>query len=204
VKAWLYDWGGLNIALFHAINGNHAPWLDALMQALTWVGDHNRFEYYLAVLAIATWWQYCRERDSARTRTWLLALATFSLGYVLDGWLVIGLKSAFDFPRPPAVFSPGDLIVVGTPELHHSFPSGHASFAMLVAASLWPLAKRRASRVLLVAVVFGVCLSRPYLGFHFPADVLFGSLKSLLLVVAIRYMLRRFDREPLSHRPGIE
>ena len=204
MKEWLYDWGGLNVALFHAINANHAPWLDALMQALTCVGDHNRFEYYLAVLALATWWQYSREPDSARTRTWLLALATFSFGYVLDGWLVIGLKSAFEFPRPPAVFSPDDLIVVGTPEFHHSFPSGHASFATLVAASLWPVASRRALRALLVIVVVGVCLSRPYLGFHFPADVLFGSLKTLLLVVVIRHLLVRFNREPLSFRSGIK
>ncbi len=204
MKAWLYDWGGLNVALFHAINANHAPWLDALMQAFTWVGDHNRFEYYLAALALATWWQYAREPDSPRTRAWLLALAIFSLGYILDGMLVIGLKAAFDFPRPPAVFPPDSVIVVGTPEFHHSFPSGHASFSTLIAASLWPIASRLAVRSLLVVLVAGVCLSRPYLGFHFPADVLFGCLKTLFLVVAIRAVLLRCVRGPLSHRPGIK
>lgn len=204
MKAWLYDWGGLNVALFHAINANHAPWLDALMQAFTWAGDHNRFEYYLAALALATWWQYAREPASPKTGAWLLALAVFSVGYILDGMLVIGLKSAFDFPRPPAVFPPESVIVVGTPEFHHSFPSGHASFSTLVAASLWPVASRMAIRYLLVAFVIGVCLSRPYLGFHFPADVLLGSLKTLLLVVALRAVLVRCVGSPHSHRAGIK
>ena len=123
----------------------------------------------------------------------MLALTAFSIGYLLDGMLVIGLKSLFDFPRPPAVFPPDGLIVVGTPEFHHSFPSGHASFATLIAAVLWPTARKTAARVALAVFVLGVCLSRPYLGFHFPADVLFGSLKTLILVIAIHAALTRLS-----------
>jgi membrane-associated phospholipid phosphatase len=53
---------------------------------------------------------------------------------------------------------------------------------------LWPLVKPFI-RAALVLFVIGVCLSRLYLGFHFPADVLFGSLKSLVLVAAVRAAL---------------
>ncbi len=191
MKAWLYDWGGLNGALFHVINANHAGWSDRIMQALTWAGDHDRFELYLAAFALAMWWSYSRAPASAASRTWILALAVFPVAYLLDGMLVTGLKSVLDFPRPPAVFPPDGLTVVGTPEFHHSFPSGHASFATLAAAVLWPAAKNSGARVALVFFVLGVCLSRPYLGFHFPADVLFGSLKSLILVIAVRAALAR-------------
>jgi membrane-associated phospholipid phosphatase len=192
MKDWLYDWGGLNIALFHAINTNHAAWSDWIMLALTWAGDHDRFPLYLAVLTLATWRLFAPDVASPGARAWMLALATFAIGYLLDGVLVIGLKSAFDFPRPPAVFSPGTIVVVGTPEFHHSFPSGHASFATLLAAVLWPLAKRPGVRIALVLYVIGVCVSRSYLGFHFPADVVFGSLKSLAIAVAIRAALTRW------------
>ena len=192
MKEWLYDWGGLNVALFQAINANHAAWLDRLMLALTWAGDHDRFSLYLAVLALVTWWRFSRDPENPTARAWMLALATFSIGYLLDGMLVIGLKSAFDFPRPPAVLPADSLVIVGLPELRHSFPSGHASFAMLVAAVLWPWAKNPATRVALALFVVGVCLSRPYLGMHFPADVLFGSLASLLVVIAIRATLTRW------------
>ena len=192
MKEWLYDWGGLNVTLFHAINANHVAWLDRLMLALTWAGDHDRFSLYLAVLALVTWWRFSRDPASPATRVWMLALATFSIGYLLDGMLVIGLKSVFDFPRPPAVLPADGLVIVGQPEFRHSFPSGHASFATLVAAVLWPQAKNLATRVALALFVIGVCLSRPYLGMHFPVDVLFGSLKSLLLAVAIRATLTKW------------
>ena len=189
MKAWLYDWGGLNNALFQTINAHHAAWSDGIMLAMTWSGDHDRFSLYLAALALVSFWRLSRYPGSAAAQTWLLALTVFSIGYLLDGMLVTGLKSTFDFPRPLAVFAPGSVIVVGMPELHHSFPSGHASFATLVAAVLWPLARTPVVRVALVLYVFGVCLSRPYLGYHFPADVLFGSLKSMLLVIALRAAL---------------
>ena len=191
MKEWLYDWGGLNASLFRAINANHAGWLDCAMQALTWAGDHDRFEFYLAAFALFALWQHSRHPDAALTRASLIALATFSLGYIVDGFIVVGLKSAFDFPRPPAVFAPGEIVVVGKPEFHHSFPSGHASFATLVAASIWPLVRWTWMRALLVAFVVGVCLSRSYLGFHFPADVLFGSLKTLAIAVGFRAALGR-------------
>jgi membrane-associated phospholipid phosphatase len=111
---------------------------------------------------------------------------------VLDGMLVLGLKDAFDFPRPPAVFPADGLVVVGPAEFHHSLPSGHASFATLVAASLWPMTRSLGGRIALVLFVVLVGLSRPYLGLHFPADVLFGSLKSLLVVVAVRAALTKW------------
>jgi len=192
MKEWVYDWGGLNVVLFHAVNANHAAWLDWIMLALTWAGDHNRFPAYLSVLALATWWRFALDPASPPARAWVLALATFSIGYLLDGMLVVGLKDAFDFPRPPSVFPADGLVVVGTPEFHHSLPSGHASFATLVVASLWPMTRSLTGRIALVLFVVLVGLSRPYLGLHFPADVLFGSLTSLLVVVAVRAALTKW------------
>ena len=191
MKQWIYDWGGANVALFHVINANHAQWLDQLMLALTWAGDHNRFALYVAFIALVAWWRIARYPESPVVREWMLALATFSIAYLADGLLVTALKSYIDLPRPPSVLSPDSLVVVGPPEFHHSFPSGHASFATVLAAVLWPCARSLAMRIALVCYVIAVCLSRLYLGFHFPADVLFGSLISLLLVVGTRTTLTR-------------
>jgi membrane-associated phospholipid phosphatase len=192
MKEWLYDWGGLNVLLFQAINAHHAPWLDRIMLALTWAGDHNRFAIYLAALALVAWRHFAQDPSGASARTWMLALATFSIGYLLDGMLVLAFKDALDFPRPPAVFPAAGVVVIGTAEFHHSLPSGHAAFAALVAASLWPMPRSLAGRIALVLFAVLVSLSRPYLGFHFPADVLFGNLLSVLVVVAVRAALTKW------------
>ena len=188
MKEVLYDWGGLNVWLFHAINNLRAGWLDAVMQVGTWLGDHDRFPLYLAVLgivALAHLRRHAGAAAEARTRALLAAMATFGLAYLLDGWIVTWLKSALDFPRPPLALPPESLHVIGPRELHHSLPSGHALFAATIAASLWSLFGHR-GRALLVTFVLWVDLSRVSLGVHFPADVLAGSLLGLAIVGAIR------------------
>src|SRR4029079_16825561 len=102
MKGGVHSWGVTNVALFHAINANHAPWLDRFMLALTWAGDHNRFALYVAFIGLVAWWQFARHAARPTTGEWILALATFSLAYLADGLLVTALKSFLDFPRPPS------------------------------------------------------------------------------------------------------
>lgn len=190
MKEVLYDWGGLNVWLFHAINNLRADWLDAAMRWGTWLGDHDRFPLYLAVLGIAALVHLrhsAGDAAEARTRTLLAVMATFSVAYFLDGWVVTWLKTMLDFPRPPLALPSGTLHVIGRPELHHSLPSGHATFAATVAASLWPLFRHK-GRAAFTLFVLWVAVSRVSLGVHFPADVLAGSLLGVAVVGAIRFV----------------
>jgi membrane-associated phospholipid phosphatase len=199
MKAILYDWGGLNVWLFHAINGVHGAWLDRIMLLGTRLGDHDRFPVYLALAALVALF-VARERRAAlggagspRARLWLGVLAVFAIGYVLDGALLGWLKPLLDFPRPLLALGPGSVVAVGPVELHPSLPSGHSSFAMLVAASLWP-ALGRTGRAALALFVLWVGLSRISLGAHFPADVLAGYLSALAVVLAVRLGVKVVQR----------
>ena len=66
----------------------------------------------------------------------------------------------------------------------YSFPSGHTTNAtvaygvlgVLVARMAWPTAIRVGIEVVLGAIVFGIGLSRVWLGVHYPTDVLAGWL----------------------------
>jgi len=178
----LYAWGGLNRLLFLQINGFHAPFWDALMLAMTALGDHGNFLHYLAIALLVSIW-----RPSWLPRRNVLV---FFVGYGITALIAIQLKHWLDFPRPLLALGQNLVHVVGRPELHHSFPSGHATFAALLAASLsyqaaYPL------RWLLWIYALLVCLSRPALGAHFPADVLGGALIAYLTVYSLRWLHKR-------------
>lgn len=192
MKFIFYDWGGANVWLFHLINNVHGDLLDRFMLLGTALGGHVNFVAYLAIAAFAA--ILCVAVEARRNPhqlerfavNWLAVLAVFSIAYVLDGMLLGWLKPMLDFPRPSLALSLESVHIVGIAEYHHSLPSGHSSFAMLVAASLWP-ALNRDWRIAAALFVLWVGLSRISLGAHFPADVMAGFLSSLLVVLGVRY-----------------
>lgn len=166
----LYDWFGLNVALFHLINGAHAAGWDQLMLAMTWLGNHEWYPYYLALVLVLT---YAAPRSLP-----LRNVVIFAIGYAFTAIVIPTLKPFLDFPRPLLVLGKQAVIVVGQPEFHHSFPSGHSTFAVLLAASLSPGVSRPWRWGLWLFAVL-VCLSRISVGAHFPADVVGGALIGL-------------------------
>ncbi len=185
----LYDWGGLNVWLFHVINDPHTAWIDALMLLCTDLGDHGNFPIVLALSTVSGFItaQRCSKSDAI---AWLSVLSVFSLAYVVEGQLIGFVKPWLDFPRPPLALPKGSVHIVGQVALRHSLPSGHSAFAMLVTASLWPVS-RPPVRLILALYALCVGISRVSLGAHFPADVLAGFALSLLLVRMLQTLLAR-------------
>lgn len=177
-----YDWYGLNDALFLLLNGFHEVWFDRLMQGLTSLGHPALYPFYVA---LALCWSLVRP-----TSLPLRNVAVFAVAYVLVSVILVPiLKSAIDFPRPASVL--GDLaVIVGEPDRTHSFPSGHAGFAVLLAASLGADAGR-ATQVSLAAFAVIVCVSRVYVGAHFPADVVAGIVLALAMVAVASAVVPR-------------
>ena len=171
-KQLLYDWNGLNVAWFGAINQATPDWLAPLAQVGSALGSYWGGPFLLIALLL-----WSRQLDAAaemQAAAVRVQARRFALGFVL-AWLGVAmLKLIVDFPRPVAAL-PELVRIIGEPELQYSFPSGHAAYAMLAAASLWPLAARRV-RALLVAWLAWVAWSRIAVGAHFPADVIAGFL----------------------------
>ncbi|MGA7595874.1 MAG: phosphatase PAP2 family protein [Gallionella sp.] len=198
MKSIFYDWGGANVWLFHVINDIRFAWLDRLLLLGTSLGDHALFPFYLGLLTLFALVRVnLNGQDAARYRLqanrWLTVIAVFSLAYLLDGMLLTALKSHFDYPRPPLALPQGSVQIIGMPEYHHSLPSGHASFAMLLTASLWPVL-RRSWRAAGVLFVLWVGISRISLGAHFPADVAAGFISSLIVVLLVCAAIRALMR----------
>ncbi|HEY8887884.1 MAG TPA: phosphatase PAP2 family protein [Gallionella sp.] len=198
MKEIFYDWGGANIWLFHAINDIRFAWLDKVMLLGNGLGDHILFPFYLGMLTLLALVRVnLPGQDGAHYRVqvnrWMAVIAVFSLAYLFDGMLLAVLKPLLDFPRPPLALPQGSVQIIGTPEYHHSLPSGHSSFAMLITASLWPVTSRR-WRVAGVLFVLWVGISRISLGAHFPADVVAGFLSSLIVVLLVYVAIQKLMR----------
>ena len=101
------------------------------------------------------------------------------------------LKAALRCPRPfqahPALISPRLL----SSATGYSFPSGHATTASSVYPSLALSFRKTWLKVLALALVIGISLSRLYLGVHWPVDVMAGTLLGLASAVALTGLMGR-------------
>jgi len=184
-----YDWGGLNAWLFHLVNDIRGDAWDATMRLGTLLADHDNFSYYLAaVLACTALLHWKGKRQQAMC--WLQAGIVFSAGYLLEGQIIGWLKEYFNYLRPAFALPHATVHLLGDLDMYHSLPSGHAAFAALLAASLWPVLNPRA-RILALAGVIWAALSRISLGMHFPADVLAGVLLSIIIAGSLRMVVIR-------------
>lgn len=192
MKRILYEWGGVNTGLFHVINGLHSPALDQFLLYVTLLSSHRNFIFYVGLLLLIIGGKSLMikqpEVRHAELYKYGVALLVFVLAYYLNGLSLMELKEFFHYPRPLLALPEGSVHVVGVPEYHNSLPSGHASFAMLIAASFWRVISRLL-RVVAAGFVACVGISRINLGAHFPADVLAGFLLSLAIVIITRALI---------------
>ena len=77
-----------------------------------------------------------------------------------------------------------------------SFPSGHTTYTCTILFSIWPMLNHLAKGAGVI-IAISVALARIASGVHFPADVLWAALISLVVVFFSRYLIRKLT---LKHR----
>ena len=181
LKNIFYDWFGLNEDIFLLINHSHTAFLDQFMLLFTWLGHPRLFLFYIVFLLLLSWYK--------PAITFRRNITVFAVSYFLISVIMVPLlKNTLNMPRPCFVLGENLVNIVGSPDTIQTFPSGHAAFAVLTAASL-ALDRPRILKIILALFAILVCVSRVYVGAHFPADVLGGALLSLLTVFAVRFMI---------------
>jgi decaprenylphosphoryl-5-phosphoribose phosphatase len=144
----------------------HAPGVERAMRALGKAGNNGTVWVAIGVgLAIL---------DSSNRGSWLICAAlgpaAIGLNYVV--------KLVFKRPRP---------VLEGLPPLGGapsslSFPSAHATSSFAVATAMTRVEPVAAVAFLLAAAL---ALGRPYLGMHYPSDVLAGAVLGIALGLAV-------------------
>lgn len=163
-------------SILHALHGHATPQLDSAVAYVTIVGGLVALP---AIGVVALGIGLLRQPVDA----------AFFVVSVSGAWsLNVVAKALFGRARPALWMSP-------VPEFDYSFPSGHAMCSMAIGAALIALAWSTRLRVPFLAGgvlgVFGVGLSRLYLGVHYPSDIIGGWCAALLWVTGAHFILLR-------------
>jgi membrane-associated phospholipid phosphatase len=140
----------------------HSPGLESAAKALGRAGN-NALVWVIVGLVLAL-------IDSERRESWLICAALGPLAIGLN----YGIKLIVRRPRP---------VLEGLPPLGGapsslSFPSAHALSSFAVATAMFRVDPATAGTF---AVAIALSLGRPYLGMHYPSDVLVGALLGVVL-----------------------
>jgi membrane-associated phospholipid phosphatase len=153
----------LDTALLRAMRTTgHTPGLEEAAKALGRAGNNAAVWVVLGlVLALI---------DSPQREAWLICAALGPIAIVLN----YGIKLLVRRPRP---------VLDGLPPLGGapsslSFPSAHALSSFAVATAMFRVDPATAGALV---VALALSLGRPYLGMHYPSDVLAGALLGILL-----------------------
>ncbi len=151
------------ILRFFRTKAPHGPASEGVVKGLGLIGEHAAVWALIGLTGAA--------RDQERRERWLIAAATGPVAVVAN----YGLKLTFGRERPiledhpPLARAPSKL----------SFPSAHATSSVAAATAFGRVEPR--TRIPLYALASAICVSRPYLGMHYPSDVVAGIAFGLLI-----------------------
>ena len=199
-KMLFYDWTGGNEALFQSINGIQGGEIyDSLMVHISRISDYKNFPYYFVLLLFCACIDFGRRKFKKRGGAnhtpvaWFGVLCVFLCAFAVDGAAVKVIKSTFAYPRPYVALEQNQVTLLDHRENdhaddHHSFPSGHVSFVTMMLSAVWPVLSKR-KRWIGSACVLLVAWSRIAVGMHFPADVFYAALLSIILTFLTRWFM---------------
>jgi len=182
--------------LFTWINnlGGHVGWVDRIVSGLA--NDYFMLVAMCLVL-VGMWFGARNSEDRSRNQlTVLKAMASLGSASGLASLPIITIVgnekyagtliySIFNRPRPFEAFGPS---VVHNFYLPHdpSFPSNMAAVVFGLAFAVWLMNRKVGTWLLVMASL--VCLSRVYVGIHYPSDIL-GGIAFALVAVGVIYLL---------------
>jgi len=135
----------------------HTPAIELPMKALGLAGEYGAVWLGTGVVGAAL--------DAPRRPRWIAASGVAPAAIVLNYAVkrAVGRKRPVITEHPPLARAPSKL----------SFPSAHATSSLAAAAALGRVEPRAKAPLHVLAGL--ICVGRPYLGMHYPSDVVAGA-----------------------------
>ncbi|TAL57512.1 MAG: phosphatase PAP2 family protein [Bacteroidetes bacterium] len=163
----------IDTRLFIFFNGNHTPFMDSVMDAVT--NKYTWIPFYLIILFFV--WK------KVKSKMWLVVLSVVILITLSDQISVHLFKEIFQRYRPCHNLLLQDRVqlINGHCGGDYGFVSSHAANAFALTTFLIFFFRRRDFALFMYLWASVVCYSRVYAGVHYPFDILGGMMLGIFL-----------------------
>lgn len=194
-KYIFYDWLGYNKLFLQAINNQFAS--DSILGFLKFLSSFFVVEafalYYFLALFYYIYYFYKVDNGHHLFMRSINSFLVIGVAYSLVGFIFAFLKFNVNFERPLCVMDLYTNITIDSVRCLSSFPSGHSAVMTLILYALFPLVSWFA-RLVLVLIAMDVYIGRVILAVHFPADVLYSIVFTIMIILFSRIIVSSLKR----------
>lgn len=198
IKLVLYDWQGYNLKLFHFFNKMliDSKIYNSFLLILDFLFEINNL--WIIFLIIVGSYLFVQNNDKFTKELkleWRIMFSTLIISFIIAIVTAKLLKNMMLMPRPFCSLDIDTIRVLRDEvnKCYRSFPSGHATIATLIIASLWHIMKAP-FKILAAILVLLVLISRVAMGLHYPVDVVAGCMLSLVTVYLIKKRISNIQK----------
>ncbi|WP_375326457.1 phosphatase PAP2 family protein [Candidatus Tisiphia endosymbiont of Nemotelus uliginosus] len=198
---FVYHFLGLNQELFLYLNKvtNHFNIIAYILQIISDCFNISNFAvaYFICCIYFCITLNKIQDFEQFYIKFWPIYNKLFLLGiiYTIFGLTYAILKFSVNMPRPfcslPA-YSFTTIADVSLARCLSSFPSSHVGLALVVAYSIWTNITIT-QKLFTFLVVLLVALSRIALAMHYPADIIYSFVITILIIIISKVVFRIFS-----------
>lgn len=193
---------GLNESLFILIN--KLTNIGCLPDILQIISDVFFIANFAIFYFIACLFFYFRARVAQGKQSFFmrgyLKLTRLGICYALFGFTFAALKFSINLSRPFCSLTERDFITIADTTLERclsSFPSAHTGLSILVAYCLWSY-MNKALKCMSCLIILAVATSRITLAMHYPADIIYSAIVTILIILAGNLMFKILKNRVIS------
>ena len=190
-----YHFGGLNKVIFIKLNTltNHGilPYILYGISNLFFIGNFAICHILICI------YHYLKLKTSCNIGKNFISIYTtlvqIGICYTVFVLVFSGLKFFINTPRPFCSLKQSDFVTIVNIKSKYcfsSFPSAHTGISILILYALWPyLNKKR--KVIFYFVIAFVATSRISLAMHYPADIIYSIIITLIVILVSNIIYKR-------------
>ncbi|WP_341748063.1 phosphatase PAP2 family protein [Candidatus Tisiphia endosymbiont of Dascillus cervinus] len=196
----LYNFHGLNQEIFLWINRitNHFSIIAYILQIISYCFNITNFAIVYFIYCGYFYIQLKKIQDfnQRQIKFWSIYNKMVMIGiiYAIFGCTYALFKFSVNIPRPFCSLPLNSFVTIAHVEVERclsSFPSSHSGLALMVSYCIWPYITMW-QKIIAFLIVLLVAVSRITLAMHYPADIIYSFLITIMIIVVSKMIFKIF------------